>query len=364
MLVVAKIGTSSVTSPSGDVAEAAIGKLCGEIAAAADGGHKVVVVTSGAIAAGLTPTGFAGTRPSDTETLQAVASVGQPRLMMVYGRELDRHSLIAGQVLLAPYDFSERSQYLHARQTITRLLELGVVPVVNENDATADDEIRFGDNDRLSALVAHMIDADLLLLLTDTAGLYTADPRFDAQASLVEEVVEIDQALEAAAGGPGTVGGSGGMASKLAAAKIAAFSGVRTVIADAKRPQVLSDAIAGVKGVGTVVQAGSRKLSARKLWLAFAVGARGTITVDSGARRAVVDSGTSLLPAGVRSVAGEFGAGDVVEIAEEGGSVFAKGVSRHSSRTAAATAGLRSGDLPADVPHEVVHRDDLVVLSD
>ena len=228
-----------------------------------------------------------------------------------------------------------RQQYLHARSTLTRLLELGVVPVVNENDAIADDEIRFGDNDRLAALVAHLIGADLLVLLTDQPGLLTADPRFDAEASLIEEIVEVDHTLEAMAGGAGSDRGSGGMASKLAAAKIAAWSGVRAVIAQADRSDVLVEAVAGVPGVGTVVVPRSRRLPARKLWIAFAVGSSGTVLVDAGAQRALLDRGVSLLPAGVTGVKGSFEADEAVEIAGPDGVVFAKGLSRLDA------AGLR-----------------------
>ena len=244
-----------------------------------------------------------------------------------------------GQVLLAPLDFVHRQQYLHARQTLSRLLELGVVPVVNENDATSDDEIRFGDNDRLAALVAHLVAADLLVLLTDTAGLLTADPRTTAEASLIEEVVEVDHELEIVAGGAGSAVGSGGMASKLAAAKIAAWSGVETVIADAGRPGVLRGAVEGEPGVGTVFRPRARRLPARKLWIAFAVASAGTLVVDEGARRALVEREASLLPAGVVSVSGRFDADDAVEIAGPDGVVFAKGLARHPAQLVAVVGG-------------------------
>lgn len=362
MIVVVKIGTSSLTDEHGEIAGGAIDKLCAEVAALRGAGHRVVIVTSGAITAGLPALGFAGARPSDLPTLQAVSAVGQSRLMRAYDDALARHGLVGGQVLLAPLDFVHRQQYLHARQTLTRLLELGVVPVVNENDAVADDEIRFGDNDRLAALVAHLIHADLLVLLTDTAGVFTADPRVDEGASLIEEIVEIDHALERAAGPSGTDRGSGGMASKLAAAKMASWSGVRTVIAAAERPGVLRGAVAGDPGVGTVVRHHDRRLPARKLWIAFAVGAAGTVVVDAGARRALVEQGRSLLPAGVVGVKGDFGPDDAVEIADLDGRVFAKGLVRYAAATLEQVAGLRTSELPEGVPHEVVHRDDLVVL--
>jgi glutamate 5-kinase len=279
-----------------------------------------------------------------------------------YTRELAGHGLVAGQVLLAPLDFIHRAQYLHARQTLQVLLELGVVPVVNENDAIADDEIRFGDNDRLAALVSHLLTADHLVLLTDQAGLLSDDPRRNTGASLIEEIVEVDQSLERLAGGAGTVRGSGGMASKLAAAKIAAWSGVKAVIAAAGRPGVLADAIAGAPGVGTVFVPRETRLPARKLWIAFAVAAQGRVTVDEGARTALVERGVSLLPAGVIGVAGDFDGDDAVELCGPDGRVFAKGLSRHSAASVRHLAGRRSRDLPPGTVPEVVHRDDMVIL--
>jgi glutamate 5-kinase len=360
--VVAKIGSSSVTAAGGGIDGAAIERLSGDIAAVRAAGHTVVLVSSGAIAAGWAALS-GGPRPTDPATLQAVSAVGQHRLMRVYDDALAGHGLSVGQVLLAPLDFVHRQQYLHARQTLGRLIELGVVPVVNENDATSDDEIRFGDNDRLAALVAHLVAADLLVLLTDTAGLLTADPRTTDEASLIEEVVEVDHRLEMMAGGAGSPVGSGGMASKLAAAKIAAWSGVETVIADAGRPQVLRDAVSGRAGVGTVFRPRQRRLPARKLWIAFAVASAGTLVVDEGARRALVEGEASLLPAGVVSVAGRFDAEAAVEIAGPDGVVFAKGLVRHGAERIGTWAGRRTTELPDGVSHEVVHRDDLVVLG-
>ncbi len=363
MIVVAKIGTSSLTTPDGDIDEGAVAKLCSEAAGLRGQGHRVVLVTSGAIAAGLPALGYTGgDRPRDAVTLQAASAVGQTRLMRVYEGALATHGLVGGQVLLVPFDFTVRQQYLHARATLGRLLDLGVVPVVNENDAIADDEIRFGDNDRLAALVAHLLAADLLVLLTDAPGLLTADPRLDSSASLIEEIIEFDHSLESLAGGTGTARGSGGMASKLAAAKIAAWSGVKAVIAQASRVGVLDDVVAGVTGAGTIVHPRSRRLPARKLWIAFAVGSSGTILVDEGARRALLDRGVSLLAAGVHEVRGSFEVDDAVEIAGLDGTVFAKGLVRLGSVGLREVAGRRTADLPEGMPHEVVHRDDLVVL--
>ncbi len=358
--VVVKVGTSSITSQLGELDDASLLKLCREIAAARADGHEVVLVSSGAIAAGLPALGMT-TRPTDIGTLQAIAAVGQPLLLERIGAMLGAHGLLAGQVLLTPHDFGMRSQYLHARETLRRLLDLGVVPVVNENDTVADDEIRYGDNDLLSALVSHLVAADLLVLLTDTAGLFTADPRVDAAASLIEEIVEVDAALEALAGGQGTERGSGGMATKLAAAKIAAWSGVRAVIAAADAPEVVSDAIAG-RPVGTAFPPRGERLSSRKVWIAFARGAAGRVVVDDGARRALCEHHRSLLPAGVRGVEGTFDADDAVEIVDGSGLPFAKGLVRYPAAVLRRVAGRQTSELEDGLPHEVVHRDDLVVL--
>ncbi|HET9728833.1 MAG TPA: glutamate 5-kinase [Acidimicrobiia bacterium] len=360
MLAVVKVGTSSITREKGELDETALIKLARDLAAARAQGHRVVLVLSGAIAAGMPALGL-HERPTDMGTLQAIAAVGQPRLIERMNALLAEHDIVAGQVLLTPYDFAHRTQYLHARETLTRLFDLGVLPVVNENDTVADDEIRYGDNDRLAALVSHLLGADALVMLTDTSGLFTADPREDQRASLIEEIVEVDEALERVAGGAGTARGSGGMASKLAAAKIAAWSGVRAVIASAAAADVIVDALAG-KPVGTSFAPRAARLSARKLWIAFAQGAHGRVVVDAGARRALVDGGKSLLAAGVRAVDGAFDADAPVEVVGEDGAVFAKGLSRYSAVQLRAAAGKRTGDLPDGLPHEVIHRDDLVVL--
>jgi glutamate 5-kinase len=353
--VVVKVGSSSVAAPTVD-------RLCTEIAVARAEGHTVVVVTSGAIAAGWAALGRGEKRPGDPAVLQAVSAIGQHRLMRMWQDGLDPHGILAGQVLLAPLDFVHRTQYLHARGTLAHLVELGVVPVVNENDATSDEEIRFGDNDRLAALVAHLVGAQLLLLLTDTPGLLTADPRQFAEASLIEEVVEIDQQLESMAGGPGTTVGSGGMASKLAAAKIATWSGVETIIADAALPGVVGAALSGTPGVGTVFRARPHRLPARKLWIAFALGASGRLVVDGGAQKALVEGGRSLLPAGVVTCEGSFVPDDAVEIAGPEGKVFAKGLVRLGAARSAEWLGRRSDQLPEDMSRLVVHRDDLVLV--
>ena len=359
-VAVVKIGTSSVTDAHGVLDDAALTKLAADLAAARAEGWRVVLVLSGAVAAGMPALGLT-VRPHDIETLQAIAAVGQPRLVGRMGELLAPHGIVAGQVLLDPYDFVHRSQYLHARQTLGRLLDLGVLPIVNENDTVADDEIRYGDNDRLAALVAHLLRAEVLVLLTDTGGLFTADPRLDAGASLIAEIVEVDAALEAVAGSSGSTRGSGGMASKLQAAKIAAWSGVRAVIAAASTDGVVTGALDG-RAVGTTVQPRDERLSARKLWIAFAQAAEGRIVVDAGARAALVSDGRSLLPAGVRAVEGEFDEAAAVEVVGPDGVPFAKGLVRMAASELRAAMGRRTADRPEGSPHEAIHRDDLVVL--
>ena len=361
-LGVVKVGTSSITRESGELDDSALLALCRGIAEARRAGHRVVLVLSGAIAAGMPALGLAH-RPSHLGTLQAIAAVGQPRLLERVNAILGTHGIVAGQVLLTPYDFIHRSQYLHARETLERLLELDVLPVVNENDTVADDEIRYGDNDRPAALVSHMLRADTLVMLTDTPGVFTADPRRDEAASLIEEIVEVDEALESGVGGAGTTRGSGGMASKLAAARIAAWSGVRAVIASAETERVVLDALDG-RPVGTSFAPRTQRLPSRKLWIAFARRSEGRIVVDDGARDALVERGRSLLAAGIRDVEGSFEADAAVEVVDAGGRPFAKGLTRLGAATLRGVAGRRTAELPDGVSHEVVHRDDLVVLPE
>jgi glutamate 5-kinase len=359
--IVVKIGTSSLTDELGVIDERVIESLCTQLVQVRDLGHEVVVVSSGAVSAGVAALGLPA-RPTDTPTLQALSAAGQSRLMEVYNRHLGSRGVVAAQVLLVPHDFVDRRQYLHARQTLVRLLELGCVPIINENDAIANDEIRYGDNDRIAALVAHNLAADLLVLLTDTAGLYTSDPRTDPAAALIARVAADDPLLSVSAGESGSNRGSGGMASKLAAARTASFSGVRAVIAASARPDVLVEA-ANDLDVGTTFMPNDRKLSARKLWIGFASLVEGSVTVDDGARRALLERGTSLLPAGVVDVRGAFDEESIVEVRATDGTVIARGMVLCDADTLRAIKGRRTADLPAEMAHEVVHRDDLVVLS-
>lgn len=363
MRIVVKVGSSSLTDDSGAIAIGSIASLSDQLAQLSAGGHELVLVSSGAVASGLPVLGM-GTngRPSDPRTLQAIASVGQARLMQSWNEEFARNGLIAGQVLMAPRDFMDRSQYLQARGTLERLIELGVVPIVNENDTVANDEIRFGDNDRIAALVAHLVRAELLVMLTDTPGVMDADPNIDADASLIEEIEEVDADLEALAGGAGTARGSGGMATKLAAAKMASWSGVRVVIGASSRPDILMDAVNGVAGVGTTVKARDTHLSARKVWIAFAVPSVGRVVIDDGAVDAIVGSGRSLLAAGITAVEGRFADDDAVDVVDGTGRVIAKGLTNMDSVAVEAIAGRRSDELTFG-SGEVIHRDSLVLLA-
>lgn len=361
MRLVVKLGSSSVTNADGSISFETLESISAQVADVRKSGHSVVLVTSGAIAAGLNTLGLDNKRPSDLSVLQAISAVGQSRLMAAYNQTLGEYKLVAGQVLLTPLDFVNRQQYLHARQTLSKLLQLGVVPIVNENDAVADDEIRFGDNDRIAALVANLITADLLVLLTDQNGFYTADPRRDAEASLVEQIDEISEVLKSAAGGPGTDRGSGGMASKLQAASIASWSGIDVLIASSARTDVLVDACSKRPGIGTYVQRRSSKMSARKLWIAFANPPAGRVYVDDGARTAIVDGSKSLLSVGVSSIEGTFLENDSVEICDSEGRVVAKGLVRIASEDLRLLRKQRgsSSQEPSSI---LIHRDDLVLL--
>jgi glutamate 5-kinase len=353
MRVVAKIGTASITDAKGAIERGAIAKLCDEVGDLRKQGHEVIVVSSGAVAAGVAAVGLSE-RPADMPTLQAISAAGQSRLVEAYNQELGRHGLVGAQLLVSSMDFVARHQYLQLRSTMNRLLELGCVPIVNENDAIANDELRYGDNDRIAAMIANSINADVLVLLTDMEGVFTADPRTDSSATLVPLVRADDPLLSITADAGGSGRGSGGMASKLIAARMASSSGIRSVIARASRKGVLSGSVSD-ELVGTTFEAHDRKLSARKLWIAFAAEAAGTVFVDAGARAALTDRPTSLLPAGITNVTGSFESGQVVEISD-GDSVFARGLTSMASTEMAEAAGV------SGVGH-VVHRDDLVLLS-
>ena len=357
--LVVKIGTASLVGSNGEPDDAHLEAFCGAVAQVASAGLEVIVVSSGAIAAGLGPLQLSS-RPSDIPSLQAAAAVGQGRLLRRYARAFDAHGIVSAQILLTRYDFMHRQQYLNARNTLDRLLTMGVVPIVNENDTVAIDEISFGDNDRLAALVANLTRAKLLLLLTDAKGLYAADPKHSPEAQLLDEVEVITPELERSAGGRGSDLGSGGMASKLAAAWVATFSGVGVVVADAAEPDVVRRVARG-ESVGTFFHPRRQRGSARRLWIAFAQPPRGTVSVDDGARKAIVGGKRSLLPVGVTSVAGRFQAGDTVDVAADDGVVFARGLVRYGAEELDGARGRSTAELAG---REVIHRDQLVVLRD
>jgi len=355
--IVVKIGSSSLSPEGGGIDPAAIDRVVGHVAALWAMGHPAVLVTSAAVAAGLPALGISE-RPSDLPGLQVAAAVGQSRLMERYASLFGERNLVVGQVLLTRDVLAHREQYLHSRDALDRMLTLGVVPVVNENDTVVVDELKLGDNDRLAAIVSHLVDAGMLIILTDTAGLYRDDPRLSDNAELLSAVRHTDEVLDELrrVGGRGALG-SGGVATKVSAARMAAWSGIPTVIASATLADVASRAVRGDE-VGTWVEPHDAKLGARKLWIAFGLPSVGTITVDDGAAHAVIARGKSLLAAGVTSVAGDFGAGAAVEVRTADGELVGKGLAGLSAGDLHAAAGRHS----ADVGGEAVHRDDLVVL--
>lgn len=325
-------------------------------------GKQVLLVTSGAIAAGVEALGM-GSRPTDIPQLQAAASVGQGLLVNHYAGLFAAEGVAVGQVLLTQHDIIHRQQYLNARNTLEALLKLGAVPVINENDTTAVDEIRFGDNDTLAALIAHIAKAGLLILLSDIDGLMTGDPK-TGEARLIPEVRKITAEVEAAAGGVGTKFASGGMVTKIQAAKIVTLSGAAMIIANGRTPGVLAD-IASGKSVGTYFHPTTKKVSGRKLWI---VGrpASGRIKVDDGARKALMEMGKSLLPAGVVGCSGSFEAGDSVDIEDAARGTIARGLTNLSAKELKLVRGLKSSEVAKVLPEaeiEVIHRDSLVVFD-
>jgi glutamate 5-kinase len=353
---VVKIGSSSLAHPDG-LDRGAAGRVVAQLAALRRAGLPPVLVSSGAVAAGLPPLGLDG-RPGDIRGLQVAAAVGQGRLMELYTRLFSEHGLVAGQVLLTRDVLADREQYLHAKEALEGMLALGVVPVVNENDTVVVDELRLGDNDRLAAIVSHLTGAGMLVILTDTAGLFSGDPRFDDTAELIGAVQHTDRILEAIAAGTAGPLGSGGVATKVAAARMAAWSGIPTVIGPAADAGTVQAAVAGEK-VGTWVEPRPSGLSARKLWIAFGLVSEGRIEVDPGAARALVADGGSLLPVGVSGIEGAFPAGAAVEVYGPGGTWLGKGRTAMSAEAVRAAAGRHS----SEVGGVVIHRDDLVVLA-
>lgn len=359
--VVVKVGSSSLTSASGHLDPAKVDVVVDAVVAARHHGDEVVLVSSGAIAAGLGPLGLS-TRPRDLPTQQAAASVGQGALVARYSERFAAHGITVGQVLLTVDDVTRRSHYRNAHQTFARLHELGVLPVVNENDTVATSEIRFGDNDRLAALVAHLVHADLLVLLSDVDGLYTGHPSLPDSRPITDvhgpgDLAGVDVARV------GSQVGTGGMVTKIEAARIATGAGIPVVLARADRA---GDAVLG-HAVGTRFHPTGRRRPTRLLWLQHASETKGRLQVDAGAERALVARGASLLAAGIVGVEGEFGAGDPVDVVAPDGRVVARGLVNYDSTELPSLLGRSTHELAAalgaDYEREVVHRDDLVVLQ-
>jgi glutamate 5-kinase len=361
MTVVVKLGSSIVAADDGELRADVLDGVCGQVAALESDGERVVMVTSGAIARGIRLMELTS-RPGAMDELQAASAIGQGDLFRAYESRLDAHGVRAAQVLLTASDIAARTNYLNARRTLRRLLEWGVVPVVNENDTTATDEITFGDNDFLAAQVAILLDARLLVLLTDIDGLHSADPRRQPDAELVREVSGPEQLEGLEIGDRTSAFGSGGMRSKVAAAEMAAEAGIGAVICNGTLDGTLVEAAAG-EAVGTAFAARGGRASSFKLWLKHAKPAHGRVAVDEGAARMLRERGSSLLPVGIVAVEGNFGAGDAVEVTT-GEEVIGKGIANYSSEEVERIKGLKSSQVRELMPHaaeEAVHRDYFVL---
>ncbi|MGO0123542.1 glutamate 5-kinase [Desulfothermobacter acidiphilus] len=360
--LVVKVGTSSLTHPSGELHLEQMAKLVNELALAHREGREVLLVTSGAIGAGMGKLGLKG-RPRTIPEKQACAAVGQSQLMQIYERFFASYGITVGQVLLTRDDLAHRRRFLNARNALRTLLEYRVIPIVNENDTVAVDEIRLGDNDTLSALVASLISAQLLVILSDVEGLYTGDPRQDPNVRLISEVEKLTPEIWALAGGPGSCLGSGGMSTKLEAARIASRSGCPMIIARASLPEVLPRLLAGEE-IGTVFWPRER-LRERRRWLLFGAQVKGRICVDAGAALALRQEGKSLLPSGIVAVEGDFEAGHVISIVDPEGKEIARGLVNYSAAEVARIMGHQTSEIESllgcRLYDEVVHRDNLVL---
>ena len=361
--IVIKVGSSLVTNEGRGLDEAAIGEWCRQMSLLVGDKREVIMVSSGAIAEGMKRLGWVD-RPRAINELQAAAAVGQMGLAQMYETKLRENGLGSAQVLLTHADLADRERYLNARSTLLTLLKLGVVPVINENDTVVNDEIKFGDNDTLGALVANLVEADALLILTDQQGLYSADPRKDSAARFVQQAKAGDPALEAMAGGAGSSLGRGGMITKILAAKRAAGSGASTVIAWGREPDVLLRLSRG-EAIGTLLVAQTQKNQARKQWIADHLQLRGSVTVDPGAVTKLREDGKSLLPIGMTSVDGDFSRGDVIAIRDAAGVEMARGLANYASSEARLICRKPSSEFEKLLGYaaepEMVHRDNLVL---
>jgi glutamate 5-kinase len=361
--IVVKVGSSLVTNEGRGVDAQAVGNWCRQLASLAQQGREMVMVSSGAIAEGMRRLGWSS-RPVQLHELQAAAAVGQMGLAQMYESQLSMHGMRSAQVLLTHADLADRERYLNARSTLLTLLSLKSVPVINENDTVVTDEIKFGDNDTLGALVANLIEADALIILTDQAGLFSDDPRSNPQAELLRSAVAGDFELERMAGGAGSAIGRGGMITKVLAAKRAARSGANTVIAWGREPDVLIRLASG-EAIGTLLTAATAKVAARKQWMADHLQLRGAVVVDVGASEKLVAAGKSLLPVGVITVEGGFNRGDVIAVRNDGGLEIARGLANYSASETRLIARKPSSQIEALLGYsngpELIHRDNLVL---
>lgn len=364
-VIVVKVGSSLVTNNGNGLDEAAIAGWAAQISSLVKQGKQVVLVSSGAVAEGMQRLGWKK-RPTAVNELQAAAAVGQMGLVQMYESCFSQHQLHTAQVLLTHDDLADRKRYLNARSTLRTLLDLNVIPIINENDTVVTDEIRFGDNDTLGSLVANLIEADTLVILTDQQGLYSADPRKDKNATFIQHAVAGDAALEQMAGGAGSSVGTGGMLTKILAAKRAARSGAHTVIASGREPAVLERLSAG-EVIGTHLQTSQMKTTARKQWLADHLQLRGKLTLDAGAVKVIKQDGKSLLPIGVTAVKGDFERGEVVACCNAEGVEIARGLVNYSANEALRIMRKPSSEIEKILGYveesELIHRDNLVLLN-
>ena len=363
--IVIKVGSAVLAPSEKGLDEVRMGRLAAEVSELLDQGREVVLVSSGAIAAGLTKLGLVKKKGMPLSLKQAAAAIGQSGLMWMYEKTFGAHGRKVAQVLLTREDLSNRTRFLNARNTLHTLLDYGVVPIINENDTVSVDEIKFGDNDNLSGMVVHLIDADLLVILSDIDGLYTADPKLDSSAELVSVVEKITAEVDRAAGDAQTQVGTGGMRSKIMTARKVGAYGTPMVIINGEKPGLLQALFDG-KDVGTLFLPRPEKQDSRKHWIAYTVSAAGKVVVDDGGREALVNKGKSLLPGGVVKVEGAFKVGECVTCVDRVGRVFARGLVKYSSEDLDRIKGLKTSQIASVLGHkdydEVIHRDDLVIL--
>ncbi len=363
--IVIKIGSAVLTSSELGLDQGRIERLAADISTIMSQGRQVIVVSSGAIAAGLAKLGLKKKRVMPLSLKQAAASVGQSSLMWMYEKTFGAHGHKVAQVLLTRDDLSNRTRFLNARSTLQTLLDFKVVPIINENDTVSVDEIKFGDNDNLSGMVVHLTDADLLVILSDIDGLYTADPKFDSSAELIPIVEKITIEIERGAGGTRSQVGTGGMRSKILTAKKVGAYGAPMVIVNGKKNGVLPALFEG-REVGTLFLPKPEKQDSRKHWIAYTVSSAGRLMIDDGGREALVHKGRSLLPGGIVKVEGNFKIGDCVTCVDRAGTAFARGLVKYSAPELELIKGLKTSQISSVLGHkdydEVIHRDDLVIL--